>query len=143
MLGSGARAFYRWGRPTPSGTSGCLLPCWTSPLTCIFCKIAAGDLPSERVFESPDVLVIRDIRPQAPTHLLVIPRVHVESMDELEDVGLGGELLAVARQVACEAGLARGWRLITNIGAEGGQEVPHLHFHVLGGRPLGPMLSQA
>lgn len=124
-----------WANPQP--------PPRTRPLDCIFCKIAAGDLPSERVFESPDVLVIRDIHPQAPTHLLVMPKAHIDSLDELEDPDLAGRLLLVARQVAQQAGLERGWRLITNIGVEGGQEVPHLHFHVVGGHPVGPMLSRA
>ena len=98
-------------------------------------------MPAERVFESQEVLVIQDIHPQAPTHLLVLPKRHVGSLEDLEDPSLGTELLAAARQVAQDAGLTRGWRLISNVGVEGGQEVPHLHFHVLGGQPLGPMLA--
>ena len=109
-------------------------------MDCIFCRIVAGDLPSERVLEEEDLIVIRDIQAQAPTHLLVLPKRHVASLDELDEPSLCGALLSAARRVAASAGLERGWRLIVNTGAEGGQEVPHLHLHVLGGRPLGPML---
>ena len=142
MLGKRGAAFYRVEAiffeslahpPIP--------PCWTRVLDCIFCKIAAGDMPAKRVYTSEDVVVIHDINPQAAVHLLVIPKQHVSSMDDLRDPDLGGRLLAAARHVASEAGLTRGWRLITNIGEEGGQEIAHLHFHVLGGQPLGPMLS--
>jgi histidine triad (HIT) family protein len=109
-------------------------------MSCIFCRIVAGELPSERVFEDEHLIVFADINPQAPTHLLVVPRRHLVSLEELDDPALGGALLAAARRVALEAGLERGWRLIVNTGDEGGQEVPHLHLHVLGGRPLGRML---
>jgi len=112
-------------------------------MDCIFCKIAAGEIPSPFVYESERVFAIRDIAPQAPTHLLVIPREHLLSLAELEDPGLAGELLTAAAQVAREAGLDGGWRLIANTGRDGGQEVPHLHLHVLGGRPLGRMLAAA
>lgn len=112
-------------------------------MDCTFCKIAAGEIPAERVLEDEDVIVFADIRPQAPTHLLVVPRRHVASLDELDDPALGGALLAAARRAATAAGLARGWRLIVNTGAHGGQEVDHLHLHVLGGRPLGRMLAKA
>jgi len=110
-------------------------------MSCIFCQIVAGEIPSDRVLETEDLVVFRDIQAQAPTHLLVVPRRHVGSLDELEDPALAGELLVTAGRVAREAGLDRGWRLIANTGVEGGQEVPHLHLHVLGGRPLGRMLS--
>jgi histidine triad (HIT) family protein len=107
----------------------------------VFCRIVAGEIPSTRVHEDDLVIAIRDVRPQAPTHLLVLPRTHVASLWELEDERLAGRLLAVAAQVAREAGLERGWRLIANTREEGGQEVLHLHLHVVGGRPLGRMLS--
>ena len=110
-------------------------------MNCIFCKIVAGEIPSDRVYEDEFLLVFRDIQPQAPVHLLIVPRRHLESLDELEDADLAGRLLTAAGRVAREAGLERGWRLIANTGAEGGQEVPHLHLHVLGGRPLGRMLA--
>ena len=109
-------------------------------MDCIFCKIIAGEIPSETVLEGPDWVAIRDVSPQAPTHVLVLPREHVESLWELEDEHLAGALLAAAAAVARHEGLERGWRLIANTREEGGQEVPHLHLHVLGGRPLGRML---
>jgi histidine triad (HIT) family protein len=110
-------------------------------MDCIFCKIAAGTVRSEKLHEDEEVLAIRDIRPQAPTHLLVLPRKHVTSLWELED-GPAGRLLATAATLAREQKLAQGWRLIVNTGEHGGQEVGHLHLHVLGGRSLGPMLSR-
>lgn len=112
-------------------------------MDCLFCKIAAGEIPSDRVYEDEHVLVFRDIQPQAPTHLLVVPRAHVASLWELEDEKLAGRLLSVAAQVARDAGLDAGWRLIANTRDDGGQEVPHLHLHVLGGRPMGRMVSPA
>ena len=110
-------------------------------MTCVFCKIVAGELPADRVLEDEHLLAIRDRSPQAPTHVLVIPRVHVESLWEFEQPELGGRLLAAASAVARQEGLEAGWRLIVNTREHGGQEVPHLHLHVLGGRPLGPMLK--
>ena len=112
-------------------------------MDCVFCKIAASSIPAKKVYEDELVLAIHDIRPQAPTHLLVMPRVHVESLWELEDVDLAGRLLTVAAKLARDAKLDKGWRLIANTRTHGGQEVPHLHFHVLGGRPLGRMLQPA
>ncbi|MAB78120.1 MAG: histidine triad nucleotide-binding protein [Planctomycetes bacterium] len=109
-------------------------------MNCIFCKISAGEIPAEHALEDEHVLVFRDVRPQAPTHFLVIPRVHVASLHELEDVELGGRLLTAAARVAREAGLDEGWRLIVNTREHGGQEVDHLHLHVVGGKRLGPML---
>ena len=109
-------------------------------MNCLFCQLATGEIPSERVFEDEHVIAFRDIQPQAPVHLLVIPRVHVDSLWELEDEVLAGRLLAACARVAREAGLERGFRLIANTREEGGQEVGHLHLHVLGGRPLGRML---
>ena len=109
-------------------------------MDCIFCKIVAGEIPSDRVLETDSVIAFRDIQAQAPTHLLVIPRRHVDSLWELQDEALAGELLSAAARVAREAGLERGWRLIANTRGEGGQEVDHLHLHVVGGRPLGRML---
>jgi histidine triad (HIT) family protein len=111
-------------------------------MDCIFCKIAAGTVRSEKVHEDEEIVAIRDIRPQAPTHLLVLPRKHVVSLWELEDERLAGRLLATAAALARAEKLAQGWRLIVNTGEHGGQEVGHLHLHVLGGRSLGPMLSR-
>ena len=104
---------------------------------CPFCKIAAGEIPAERVYEDDEVVVFRDTNPKAPTHVLAIPRRHIASAANLTDAD--GELLAslfaALRHVAEEAGL-RGYRIATNIGAEAGQSVFHLHFHLLGGRPM-------
>jgi histidine triad (HIT) family protein len=111
-------------------------------MTCIFCRIVAGEVPAERVHEDERVIAFRDIHPQAPVHLLVVPKAHVGSLAELDDPELAGALLLAAARVARDAGLARGYRLIANTGAEGGQEVPHLHLHVVGGRPLGRMLAK-
>ena len=113
----------------------------SAPSNCVFCRITAGELPAERVFEDRDVLAFRDIRPQAPTHVLVIPKQHLSSLQELEDAHLAGALLLAASRVARGAALDQGWRLISNTGEHAGQEVAHLHLHVLGGRALGRMLS--
>jgi histidine triad (HIT) family protein len=104
---------------------------------CLFCRIAAGEIPSEHVYEDDDVVAFRDINPKSPTHVLAIPRRHIASAANLTDAD--GELLAslfaALRHVAEEAGL-RGYRIVTNVGAESGQSVFHLHFHLLGGRPM-------
>lgn len=109
-------------------------------MDCIFCKIAAGSVPSKKVHEDDLVLAFRDIRPQAPTHVLVCPKAHIASLWELEDERLAGRLLSVAAQVARAEKLEQGWRLIANTREHGGQEVAHLHLHVVGGRALGRML---
>ncbi len=111
-------------------------------MDCIFCKIVAGAIPSTKVHEDEDLLAIRDIRPLAPVHVLVLPKAHVASLAELDDERLGGRLLATAAGVARAEKLEQGWRLIANTGSHGGQVVHHLHLHVLGGRALGPMLSR-
>ena len=111
---------------------------------CIFCKIAAGDIPSTQVRETERVLAFRDLYPKAPAHVLVIPRDHYANVAELAaaDPGLASEVLAVAAEVATAEGLDdSGWRLIANTGPHSGQDVFHVHFHVLGGKPLGPMVS--
>jgi histidine triad (HIT) family protein len=110
-------------------------------MSCPFCKIARGEIPAQRVLEDEHVLAIRDIRPQAPVHVLVLPREHVESLWDLADPALAGSLLSAAAEVARREGLEKGWRLVANTRADGGQEVMHLHLHVLGGRPLGRMLA--
>jgi histidine triad (HIT) family protein len=112
-------------------------------VACIFCRIAAGEIPAEVVREDEHTLAFRDISPQAPVHVLVIPRAHVGSLDDLAEPtpALAGALLAAAAAVARSEGLEAGWRLIANTGPHGGQEVGHLHLHVLGGRPLGRMLG--
>jgi len=107
--------------------------------TCIFCKIAAGDIPSEFVYEDDQVLAFRDLNPQAPLHVLVIPRKHIATLNDLtpEDEQLVGRMYRAARQVAKDAGLdERGYRTVMNCNSEGGQSVYHIHLHVLGGRAM-------
>lgn len=105
---------------------------------CLFCRIVAGEVPSDRVLENDDVVAFRDIHPQAPTHILVVPRRHVQDVDTLadDDAGLLAAAFAAVRRVAEHDGLSKGYRVVTNVGAESGQSVFHLHFHVLGGRPM-------
>ena len=106
--------------------------------SCIFCRIAAKDVPATLVHEDDEVVAFRDLSPQAPTHILVIPRRHVASLDETveADTELLGRMMRVARRVAAQDGLTHGYRVVTNNGAGAGQSVLHLHLHVLGGRPL-------
>ncbi|HET7036436.1 MAG TPA: histidine triad nucleotide-binding protein [Thermomicrobiaceae bacterium] len=111
---------------------------------CLFCKIAAGNAPARVVYADDAVTAFHDIRPQASTHLLVIPNKHLDSLDAAEeaDAELLARLLQVAVRVAREAGIAdSGYRVVTNTGAHGCQSVPHLHFHVLGGNQLQPRLG--
>jgi histidine triad (HIT) family protein len=107
---------------------------------CIFCKIARGELETDKVMETEDVVAFKDIRPQAPVHVLVIPKKHIASAHQMEpeDAALIGRMHLVAREVANQLHIAdAGYRLVTNIGHHGQQTVPHLHYHVLGGRQLG------
>lgn len=109
-------------------------------MACVFCRIAAGEIPSRRVLEDEHVVAFHDANPKAPVHVLVIPRRHVESLAAFgpEDAELLGRVLLACRQVAEQAGLLeRGFRVVINAGEEAGQSVPHLHAHVLGGRTLG------
>ncbi len=105
---------------------------------CIFCKIAAGELPAEKVYEDEQVVVFRDINPKAPVHLLLIPREHFSGLDELkpEHDALMGHMLRLMPKLAKEQGLESGFRTIINTGKGGGQEVFHLHIHLLGGSGL-------
>lgn len=104
---------------------------------CIFCKVASGEIPAQIVRRGDGMVAFRDITPQAPTHLLVIPTQHVASLDDARDDGLLGRLLGFARDTAREVGIAdRGYRLVVNTHADGGQTVFHLHLHLLGGRPM-------
>lgn len=106
---------------------------------CLFCKMVAGDIKPDVVYETPEVLAFRDIHPQAPVHILVIPKRHIATLDDFpEDApNLAGALLSAARRVAAQCGLAEGgYRTVINCGADAGQAVYHLHLHVLGGRQL-------
>jgi histidine triad (HIT) family protein len=112
---------------------------------CLFCKIVAGQIPSSKVLETDRVLAFRDIAPAAPVHVLVIPKDHHTNVAELAraDAELAAEVLAAAADVADAEGLTDpGWRLLANSGDHAGQEVHHVHLHVFGGEPLGPMLSR-
>jgi histidine triad (HIT) family protein len=107
--------------------------------SCLFCDIVAGKIPCEEVYTDPDYLAFRDIGPQAPTHILVIPRRHIASLTDLgaDDRDLAGGLLIVATGIARAEGLDEaGYRFVINCGKDGGQSVGHLHLHVLGGRAL-------
>ncbi len=106
---------------------------------CIFCKIAAGEIPSDIVHQDDDVVAFKDVNPQAPVHLLIVPRKHIASLDEAADADapLMGRLLVTARGLARKHGVAEGYRLVNNVGAEAGQSVFHIHLHLLGGRPMG------
>ena len=105
---------------------------------CLFCRMASGEIPVDKVHEDDLVFAIRDINPQAPTHVLVIPVAHVASAAELTaaDGPLLGRLFEVAAAIARDEGLEAGFRLVTNIGPDGGQSVAHLHVHLLGGRRM-------
>ena len=109
---------------------------------CIFCRIVRGDIPGTVVYQDADVVAFRDIQPAAPTHVLVVPRIHIASAAEInrEHAAVLAALLGAINQVAELDGVATsGYRVVTNVGAAAGQTVPHLHFHVLGGRQLGAM----
>lgn len=106
---------------------------------CIFCKIVAGDIPADIVFEDDQVLAFRDLNPQAPTHVLVIPRRHIASLNDLsaDDEAVMGRLFSAAREIAVREGFAdAGYRTVVNCNADGGQTVFHIHLHLLGGRPM-------
>lgn len=104
----------------------------------LFSRIIDGEIPASFVYQDEHVVAIRDIHPAAPVHVLVIPRKPIPSLAELtgDDVELAGRILLAVRTVAEQEGLNRGYRVVVNTGQEGGQTVPHLHFHVLGGRQL-------
>lgn len=106
-------------------------------MDCLFCKIVAGEIPSAKVAENAHCLAFRDIGPKAPTHVLVIPKQHYTSLNELDDPALAGALFEMARSVAAQEGVAAGgYRVVVNTGTDGGQTVHHLHLHVMGGRQM-------
>lgn len=111
-----------------------------SPSDCLFCKIAGGEIPAKLIHEDDHIVAFRDINPQAPVHVLLIPREHITSLDTArpEHGALLGDLLLRARELARSEGMAEdGYRTVLNVGADGGQTVHHLHVHLLGGRSLG------
>ncbi len=108
-------------------------------MDCLFCKIINGDIPSAKVYEDELVYAFRDIEPQAPVHILIIPKEHIASANELteENASIVGHIFAVAAKIAKAEGIAEGgYRIVNNCGEDGGQTVKHLHFHMLGGRSL-------
>jgi histidine triad (HIT) family protein len=107
---------------------------------CIFCRIASGEIESEVVYQDDEVVGFRDLNPQAPTHVLIVPRRHIATTNDLtpEDAALVGRLILAAKRIAEQDGIARrGYRTVLNCNAEAGQSVFHLHLHLLGGRPMG------
>ena len=106
---------------------------------CLFCRIVSGEIPSDIVYQDGEFLAFKDINPQAPTHILIIPKTHFDSLVEISDQQekLIGRLVIIAKKLAEKAGVAKsGYRLVLNCGAEGGQAVPHVHVHLIGGRKL-------
>jgi len=112
---------------------------------CIFCRIVRGEIPCRKVFEDDELLAFHDIAPQAPVHFLIIPKQHIESLYDASDAhqAMLGRLMVKAGELARAQGLSDGFRFIINNGRVGGQEVPHLHIHIIGGpQPLGAMLPR-
>ena len=107
-------------------------------MDCIFCKIAAGEIPSTKVYEDEKILAFRDIAPMAPTHILVIPKAHIGSVAEItaQNAELVAHIFTIIPQIAKEEGLENGYRVVSNCGEDAGQTVHHLHFHILGGKKL-------
>ena len=107
-------------------------------MDCIFCKIINGDIPSSKVFEDKLCYAFRDINPQAPTHILVVPKEHIASVDELceKNSGVVAHIFSIIPEIIKNEGLTNGYRVITNCGEDGCQSVKHLHFHILGGKKL-------
>ena len=106
---------------------------------CLFCKIAKGDIPSTKVYEDDKIYAFRDIDPQAPSHVLIIPKQHIGSLDEASeaDSELLSYMLLKVKDIAAAEGLSNGYRVVINTGADGGQTVHHLHIHLLGGKAMG------
>jgi histidine triad (HIT) family protein len=115
----------------------------TTPANCIFCRIVRGEIPSQKVYEDDEVLAFKDVRPAAPVHVLLVPKLHIASLYEAgeDHARLLGRLLGLTGRIAREQGATDGFRTIVNTGRVGGQEVYHLHIHVIGGpKALGPMI---
>ena len=112
-------------------------------MDCIFCKIATGEIPSTKVFENDDILAFLDLNPQAPVHILVIPRQHIASADGVtpENSAVVARIFEAIPQIAKAQGLVNGYRIITNCGEDGCQSVKHLHFHLLGGAKLAERMA--
>jgi histidine triad (HIT) family protein len=108
------------------------------PESCLFCRIARGEIPAKMVVNNKEIAAFRDISPQAPTHILIIPKKHIGSLDDVSDSNLLGQMMGMAAALARQEGIAKtGYRTVINTGKDGGQSVDHLHIHLLGGRALG------
>ena len=107
-------------------------------MSCLFCKIVAGEIPSTKVYEDDSILAFRDINPQAPTHILVIPKTHIASVAEIteDNSAVIAHIFSVIPTIAAAEGLTNGYRVVSNCGPDAGQTVNHLHFHILGGKEL-------
>lgn len=107
-------------------------------MDCIFCKIVAGEIPSTKVYEDESILAFRDINPEAPVHILIIPKRHIGSANEItpDNSAIVAHIFECIPVIAKAEGLGNGYRIITNIGEDGGQSVHHMHFHILGGKKL-------
>jgi histidine triad (HIT) family protein len=107
-------------------------------MDCLFCQIAVGEIPATKVYEDASCIAFSDIHPQAPVHLLIIPRQHIASLDEVRETyrELLGHLMLVAAELAKQQKLSKGFRVVMNTGVDGGQTVNHLHLHLLGGRAM-------
>ena len=113
-------------------------------MDCIFCKIAAGTIPGDILYQDEEIIALRDIQPQAPSHILIIPREHITSLDKITEAKspLLSRMVNLANQLAIEEGIVKkGYRVAINCGPQGGQTVPHLHLHLLGGRQLSGQLG--
>ncbi len=111
---------------------------------CIFCKIARGEIPSKKVYEDADLYAFHDIHPAAPVHFMIIPKLHIASLLDADDshAALLGKMMTMAPRLAREQGLGNGFRTVINTGKGGGQEVFHLHIHIIGGGPLPPLMRR-
>jgi histidine triad (HIT) family protein len=103
---------------------------------CIFCKIVKKEIPSEIIYEDENILSFKDINPVAPVHILIVPKKHIDSVNEIEEIDkeLAGELILVAKKIAKQLNVDNGYKLAFNVGKEGGQLIPHLHMHLVSGR---------
>jgi histidine triad (HIT) family protein len=108
-------------------------------MNCIFCKIAAGEIPSTAIYQDESIYAFADVHPKAPVHILIVPREHIASLSEATEAhrDLLGHLLWAATEIARKQALGNGYRIVVNSGEDGGQTVEHLHLHLMGGRPMG------
>lgn len=112
-------------------------------MDCVFCSIVSGAIPSKKVYEDESVYAFYDINPNAPVHVLVVPKQHIDSVDQVseQNIEVVGKVMLAIPKIAAQLGLVNGYRVITNCGEDGGQSVKHLHFHILGGKKLPVKLS--